>query len=104
VRTFPKEESVPRLAIHGLGKDDAEGMKDFLTLMLQHIGFGSDARVETYPSEVTSCDGSGAHHEYIEIISTKPSEIRQILAALKEINIDVEWRLIGGFIEADKMG
>jgi hypothetical protein len=93
------------LAIHGLDTADAGDVKEILTLMLQHIGLGSDARIEVYRSEVTSSDGKATREEYIEVVSTSPGEIRLILASLEKIHIgiDVEWSLIGGFRSASDM-
>lgn len=92
--------------IIGYGSRAARTLREKIDRVIRGLGLGDEAITDIAMRHVTrSCDGQERVMPYLQICSTNPIEIANILRGLARAGIaaDIEWFCLNGFIDADTM-
>ena len=97
---------MPNIEMHGFSGDQAICKRDVIAAILESIGLDDDAVITVVPSTVTTADRKRRRPQpFIRICGTSQGEIDDIIAAMQTagLQLDTEWLVLGGFIDAKNM-
>jgi hypothetical protein len=99
-----KEETVPNIMIYGFpGELQCARTRSLICDAVQELDLDHEAVITVIPSVVSNCDGSDRRAEYIHVFSTKPEQIKSIIAALKKRNLGLDTETPTAFYDATNM-
>jgi hypothetical protein len=83
---------MPKIELHGFGKEEANALKEKLREVVRSLKLEGDAVIETFDTQVESCEPPYVPRPYVHVCSTSEVESRNIVheMTVRGVCVDTE--------------